>query len=211
MFLSKDSEEPMKLKAALIKKGVNVSCMELDLTQTDAAERLFNNVIEQVGYPDILINNAAYGTNNTYVNLTADELDKHYQVNIRATTLLSSKFGQVFDKKSGGRIVNMTSGQSQGPMVGELAYATTKGAVDALTITLAGALGPIGITINAINPGPTDTGWMTEEMKADFKPMFPFGRLGEPQDVARAIKFLASDDAQWITGQIIHAEGGFGR
>ncbi|WHY79876.1 SDR family oxidoreductase [Neobacillus sp. WH10] len=204
-------DEPMKLKDDLIKKGVKVSCMELDLTQYDAPEQLLNRVSAQLGYPDILINNAAYSTNNNFSNLTAEELDKHYMVNVRATTLLSSKFARNFKKESGGRIVNITSGQFQGPMPGELAYATTKGAVDALTITLSAELAPLGITVNAINPGPTDTGWMSEEIKSELIQKFPFGRIGEPRDVAKTIKFLVSDEAEWITGQIIHSEGGFKR
>ncbi|MEK5070202.1 SDR family oxidoreductase [Sporosarcina sp. FSL K6-1508] len=211
MSWSIDLDEPIKLKEELIRQGVKVACMELDLTQYDAPEQLLSRVSEQLGYPDILINNAAYSTNNNFSNLTAEELDKHYMVNVRATTLLSSKFARNFDKKSDGRIVNITSGQFQGPMSGELAYATTKGAVDALTITLSAELAPLGITVNAINPGPTDTGWMTEEIKNELTPMFPFGRIGEPKDVAKTIKFLVSDEADWITGQIIHSEGGFKR
>jgi 3-oxoacyl-[acyl-carrier protein] reductase len=208
---SLDLDEPMKLKAKLGEKGVKVSCMELDLTLAEAPEQLINRVSEELGNPDILINNAAYSTNNDFSTISAEELDKHYMVNVRATTLLSSKFAQRFDKKSGGRIVNLTSGQFQGPMPGELAYATTKGAVDALTITLSAELAPFGITVNAINPGPSDTGWMTEEIKRALLPMFPFGRVGKPRDVAKTIKFLVSDDAEWVTGQIIHSEGGFKR
>ena len=105
----------------------------------------------------------------------------------------------------------MTSGQFQGPMVEELAYATTEGAIDALTSTLSAEVAHLGITVNAINPGPTDTGWMTEEIKQGLKPMFPFGRIGEPKDAARLIKFLVSEEAEWITGQVIHSEGGFKR
>ena len=96
-------------------------------------------------------------------------------------------------------------------MPGELAYATTKGAIDALTITLSAEVAPLGITVNAINPGPTDTGWMTENLKSELLTRFPFGRVGEPRDVAKTIKFLVSDEADWITGQIIHSEGGFRR
>ncbi|WP_156151283.1 SDR family oxidoreductase [Domibacillus indicus] len=206
-----NSDEPLKLKEELLKKGVKVACMELDLTQHDAPQQLINTVIEKLGFPDILINNAAYSTNNDFSNVTADVLDKHYMVNVRAATLVSSLFAQGFDKKSGGRIVNMTSGQFQGAMPGELAYATTKGAVDALTITLSAELAPLGITVNAVNPGPTDTGWMTEEIKTQLKPMFPFGRMGEPKDAAKIITFLVSEEADWITGQIIHSEGGFKR
>ncbi|MBD3109219.1 SDR family oxidoreductase [Bacillus sp. AGMB 02131] len=208
---SVELEEPLKLKEELLQSGVSVSCMELDLTHHDAPELLINKVIEKYGIPDILINNAAYSTNNDFSNLTADELDKHYKVNVRATALLSSQFGQKFNKKSGGRIVNITSGQFQGPMPGELAYAATKGAVDALTITLSAELAPLGITVNAVNPGPTDTGWMTEEIKKQLYPMFPFGRIGQPKDVAKVIKFLVSSEADWITRQIIHSEGGFKR
>ena len=211
MTVSMDEDDPMNLKEELLLKGVKVSCMELDLTKQDSPEQLFNRVVEQLGHPDILINNAAYSTNNDYSTITLEELDKHYLVNVRATTLLSSKFAQTFKKKSGGRIVNLTSGQFQGPMAGELAYATTKGAIDALTITLAAEVAPLGITVNAINPGPTNTGWMTEDIKRKLEPMFPFGRIGEPSDVARTIKFIVSDDANWITGQIIHSEGGFKR
>ncbi|MFT4417150.1 SDR family oxidoreductase [Fredinandcohnia humi] len=206
-----ETDEPMRIKEELLRKGVTVSCMELDLTQNDAPEILINRASKEIGYPDILINNATYSTNNDYSTLSAEDLDKHYLVNIRATTLLSSKFAQGFTKKSGGRIVNLTSGQFQGAMPGELAYATTKGAIDALTITLAAEVAPLGITVNAVNPGPTDTGWITEEIKKDLEPLFPFGRVGEPRDVARIIKFLVSDDGAWITGQVIHSEGGFRR
>ncbi|OTW84016.1 3-ketoacyl-ACP reductase [Bacillus thuringiensis] len=206
-----DKNEQIQLKEELLQSGVRVSSMELDLSRNDAPKELINKVTEQLGYPYILINNAAYSTNNDFSTLTAEELDKHYMVNIRATTLLSSQFARGFDKKSGGRIVNITSGQFQGPMAGELAYATTKGAIDALTSTLSAEVAHLGITVNAINPGPTDTGWMTEEIKQGLKPMFPFGRIGEPKDTARLIKFLVSEEAEWITGQVIHSEGGFKR
>ena len=106
------SDEPMKLKEELVENtGVKVSCMELDLTRFDAPEILMNRVIEELGEPDILINNAAYSTDNDYSTITHEELDRHYMINIRATTMLSSKFAQRFHKKSGGRIVNVTSGQ----------------------------------------------------------------------------------------------------
>lgn len=205
------ADEPLKLKEALRHLGVKVECMELDLTQADAPNQLLDQVAVKLGNPDILINNAAYSTNNDFSSITSEDLDKHYLVNIRATTLLSSIFAQRFEKNSGGRIVNITSGQFKGPMPGELAYATTKGAIDALTITLSAEVAPLGITVNAINPGPTDTGWMTDQIKEDLLPMFPFGRIGVPSDVAKTIKFLVSDEADWITGQIIHSEGGFKR
>ncbi|MEH7610288.1 SDR family oxidoreductase [Gottfriedia acidiceleris] len=201
--------EPLKLKNDLLAKDVRVSCLELDLTKEESPNLLFEYVIKELGFPRVLINNAAYSTNNDYSNLTFQELDKHYKVNIRATTILSTLFAQKFKYKRGGRIINLTSGQFKGPMPGELAYATTKGAIDALTITLSAEVSKLGITVNAVNPGPTNTGWMTEEIKKELLPLFPFGRIGEPSDIAKLIKFLVSEDADWITGQIIHSEGGF--
>ncbi len=140
-------------------------------------------------------------------------LDAHYEVNLRATALLCVEFARRFpderQRAGSGRIINITSGQGLGPMPGELAYAATKGAVDALTVSLSHSLAPRGITVNAINPGPTDTGWMDDDVKTFLLPRFPMGRIGEPGDAARLVAFLASPDARWITGQILHSEGGF--
>ncbi len=94
-------------------------------------------------------------------------------------------------------------------MVGELAYIATKGAVEALTVTLAAELAGRGITVNAVDPGPTDSGWMTAEVKQELLTLSSRGRLGLPADAARLVAFLASDEAAWISGQIIHSRGGF--
>ena len=96
-------------------------------------------------------------------------------------------------------------------MPDELAYAASKGAVEAFTVSLSPAVAPLGITVNAVNPGPTDTGWIDPDLARALLPKFPFGRLGAPEDAARLVAWLASDDAAWITGQIINSEGGFVR
>lgn len=106
-------------------------------------------------------------------------------------------------------MINLTSGQSFGPMPNELAYVATKGAIEAFTLSASPTLARRGITINAVDPGPTDSGWMSDEFKADLTPRFPFGRIGQPEDIARLISFLASEAGGWITGQVIHSEGGF--
>jgi 3-oxoacyl-[acyl-carrier protein] reductase len=130
-------------------------------------------------------------------------------VNLRAAALLSVGFARRYLGEPGGSIINLSSGQSLGAMPEELAYAATKGAIDAFTANLAAEVGHKGITVNAVNPGPTDTGWMTEEFKGELSAKFPTGRVGEPEDAARFVAFLASDEARWITGQIIHSKGGF--
>jgi 3-oxoacyl-[acyl-carrier protein] reductase len=109
---------------------------------------------------------------------------------------------------SGGRVVNFSSGQHLGPMPDELAYAGSKGAIIAFSTSIAPSLARRGITINVVNPGPTDTGWMTPDLRDAIADQIPMGRVGMPDDAARLVGWLASDEAQWITGQVINSEGG---
>ncbi|WP_368645707.1 SDR family oxidoreductase [Alkalibacterium putridalgicola] len=191
--------------------GIECSDMEVDLSDPNAPQKIIEETTRKLGSPTILVNNAAHSTRDGYMNLDAKTLDDHYAVNMRATLLLSVEFARRFkkQKKSGGRIINLTSGQAQGPMPGELAYVATKGAISAFTLSLSAELAPLGITVNAINPGPTDTGWMTDEIQEELTPKFLSGRMGLPEDAARLALFLASEESEWITGQVINSEGGF--
>jgi 3-oxoacyl-[acyl-carrier protein] reductase len=204
-----DPDAPAALQEELRSTGVRAEGIEIDLSLPDSPGRLLDAVAERLGLPSILVNNAAYSTRDGFEKLDAETLDAHYAINLRATALLSVGFARRYPGGPGGRIVNLTSGQSLGPMPGELAYAATKGAFEAFTVTLAAEVGHRGITVNAVNPGPTDTGWMIEEIKEELSAKFPSGRVGEPEDAARLVAFLASDEARWITGQILHSEGGF--
>jgi 3-oxoacyl-[acyl-carrier protein] reductase len=207
--VGEDPEAPAALGEELRGMGVRAEGMALDLSLPDSAERLLDAVAERLGPPSILVNNAAYSTRDGFERLDAENLDVHYAVNLRATALLSVGFARRYPGGSGGRIINFTSGQSLGPMPDEIAYASTKGAIEAFTVTLAAEVGHKGITVNAVDPGPTDTGWMTGELKEELAAKFPAGKVGEPEDAARLVAFLAGDEARWITGQIIHSEGGF--
>lgn len=102
----------------------------------------------------------------------------------------------------------MTSGQHRGAMPGELAYVASKAALHSLTGSLSTALIGRGITVNTVNPGATDTGYATGELYAAVKAASPQGRWGEPDDAARLIAWLATDDAQWVTGTVIDSTGG---
>ena len=206
---STDEDEPEVLLEELRGIGVRAESTELDLSLPDSPERLLDVAIEKLGPPSILVNNAAYSTRDGFERLDAKTLDAHYAVNLRAAALLSVGFARRYPSGTGGRIINITSGQSLGPMPQELAYAATKGAIEAFTFTFAAEVGHRGITVNAVNPGPTDTGWMTEELKRELAAKSPMRRVGEPEDAARLVAFLAGDEARWITGQIIHSEGGF--
>jgi 3-oxoacyl-[acyl-carrier protein] reductase len=191
--------------------GVKCESLEVDLSKAESATELLDAVTKKLGFPTIIINNAAYSTRDGYELLDSKVLDDHYAVNMRATFLICAEFARRFKelKKTSGRIINLTSGQALGPMIGELAYAATKGAINAFTLSLSAELAPIGITVNAVNPGPTDTGWMNEEIKDILLPKFLMGRIGLSEDAAKLIAFLASSEAEWITGQVINSEGGF--
>lgn len=203
-----DPDGPDALSAELRGIGARVAAIEADLSQPDAHVSVLDAVERELGFPRVLVNNAAHSTRDGFRKLDAATLDAHYAVNLRATALLSVELARRWPGGTG-RIVNMTSGQGRGPMIDELAYAASKGAIEAFTVTLAAEIGPLGITVNAVNPGPTDTGWMTPELEAALLPKFVLGRIGKPEDAARLVAFLASDAGGWITGQIINSEGGF--
>jgi 3-oxoacyl-[acyl-carrier protein] reductase len=185
--------------------------IEADLADPDAPEALLGAVEAFLGRPSILVNNAAHSTRDGYTALDAATLDAHYAVNVRAPALLSCALARAHPRGTPGRIVNLTSGQSLGPMPGELAYTATKGALETFTVQLAAEVAELGITVNAVGPGPSDTGWMDDALRAELLPRFPMGRVGRPEDAAALVAFLCSEDAGWVTGQVIHSEGGFVR
>jgi 3-oxoacyl-[acyl-carrier protein] reductase len=205
-----EEDEPTQLQKQIQAMGVRCEHLMIDLGTPDAPQHIIQTVEEQLGPASILVNNATHDDTNTpFDQLDGPTLDAYYTVNMRGTILLSVEFARRFALPADGRIINLTSGQGYGPMPGKLAYIATKGAIDAFTSTLAVEVAPRAITVNAVDPGPTDTGWMTEDIQRELLPRFPMGRIGQPEDAARLIAFLASEDASWITGQIIRSRGGF--
>lgn len=206
-----EEQEPEQIQQEIRDLGVDCGKIELDLSVENSIGQLFDEVKNKMGNPLVLINNATYSTSTDIDHLTARELDRHYEINLKATTLLTVEFVRQFAFRKNGRIINLSSGQSLGQMPNEIAYAITKGAIETLTYTLSQEIAARGITINAVNPGPNDTGWMSDKLKEELLGRFPMKRIGEPKDAAKLIGFLVSEDAEWITGQVIHSEGGFKR
>ena len=196
-------DEPESVLSAL---GVNGAGLELDLSHASAATDLFGQVNTRFGQVDILVNNAAHWEPGGITKVSADQLDRHYAVNLRATVLLCAEFVRRRSPGGGGRIINVTSGQGQGPMPGELAYAVTKAGLDALSVSLAADLAASGVTVNAIDPGPIDTGWMTAELRASLASASPAKRLARPEDVAAVVRLLCGAAAAGITGRIVRIQ-----
>lgn len=197
--------------AALGGEGAALAHMEADFLDPDAPARVMARAVECFGRLDVLVLNHAYGTRQPLEALTADEIDRHLLVNVRASLLLAAEFSKHYVATTGGRVVLLTSGQHRGPMGSELAYAASKGALHQLTASLSDVLVARGITVNAVNPGPTDTGWAGPAEEGWVREHMPLGRWGQPDDAARLVAWLVSDEAAWVTGQVIDSEGGFRR
>jgi 3-oxoacyl-[acyl-carrier protein] reductase len=187
---------------------LGVGHIEADFADPDAPARVVAAACATVGPLDLLVVNHARSGDGRLDELTAAALDAFLHENVRASLLLVKEFAAQHTWGEG-RVVLMTSGAHKGPMPAEVAYAVSKGALLVATPTLADELAGRGITLNCINPGPTDTGWGLAEI--DPVTRMPAGRWGKPEDAARLVTWLCSDDARWITGQVIDSEGGFRR
>jgi len=186
--------------------------IEADLGDPDSPRRVVASVVDVFGAVDALVVNHAHSSDQSLATVSPDELDRAWAVNARAAVLLVQAFAARHDDARGnGRVVLFTSGQHLGPMPGELPYVLSKGAVHQATRTLADELADRGITVNAINPGPVDTGWPSDELRDRLRPAFPAGRWGRPEDITPIVAWLVSPESAWMTGQVIDAEGGFRR
>lgn len=186
----------------------SVDYLEADFADPEAPAAVVAAARDTFGHVDLLVVNHARSGHGALADLTAAQLDAFLHENVRASLLLVKEFAAQHDGREGGRVVLMSSGQHLGGMPGEVAYAVSKGALHQATLTLSKELIGRRITVNTVNPGPTDTGYLRE---ADPSPQMPLGRWGEPDDAARLIAWLCTDDARWVTGQVIDSEGGFRR
>jgi 3-oxoacyl-[acyl-carrier protein] reductase len=199
------------VQSALASPDASIRHLELDLALPEAPAQLIDAAADGLGHLDVLVCNHARSGDAPLGTLDAALLDAHWAVNTRSTILLAQAFAARHDGRPGGRVIFMTSGQDLGPMTGEVAYAASKGALASIVKTLADQLIGHGITLNAVNPGPVDTGYAPPEAYEAVRHQFPQQRWGVPDDPARLISWLVTDEAAWITGQVINSEGGFRR
>jgi 3-oxoacyl-[acyl-carrier protein] reductase len=182
----------------------------VDLGRPDGPRELLEHAVARFGGVDAVVAAHARSSDYTLDELTAEELDRTWAVNARASVLLVQAFAALHDRGPG-RVVLFTSGQHLGPMASEIPYAISKGAIHQMTRTLADAVADRGITLNTINPGPVDTGWPSPELKQRLTGAFPAGRWGEATDIAPVVAWLLSPESAWLTGQVLDVEGGFRR
>ncbi|MDQ1395446.1 MAG: 3-oxoacyl-[acyl-carrier protein] reductase [Acidimicrobiaceae bacterium] len=187
-----------------------ISHMEADFEHPLSPRAVIEQAVADFGHVDIVVANHARSSHEAFGDLTAGELDTCLRINVTATMLLVQAFAHLHDDaRPGGRVVLFSSGQHLVPMPDEIPYIAGKGALLELTRTVASALVRRGIMVNCINPGGTDTGYASAERLADEAARHPQGRWGEPDDAARLIAWLVSDEARWVTGQVINSDGGW--
>ena len=162
------------------------------------------------GTVDVLVNNAAHcEVPDTITSVSPESLLRHFAVNAQASTLLIAEFVRRYRLRGGtsGRIINVSTDAARA-FASQIGYGASKAALEALTRSISIEVGPLGITVNAVAPGPVQTGWITSDIEREVTPLIPMRRLGRPEDIADAIVFLASEQARWITGQVIQVAGG---
>jgi 3-oxoacyl-[acyl-carrier protein] reductase len=180
--------------------------IEADLSDPHAPAEVLRAAEEALGPLTALIVVHTESRPGGVLDTDAPDFDHHLHVNARSVLLLAAGFARRFRGETGtGRIVAFTSDAVHG----EVAYGVSKAALERIVVAAAAELGPLGITVNAINPGPTDTGWMSPELRERFEQRTPLGRVGRPEDAAELVGFLCSPRAGWITGQVITSDGGW--
>jgi len=214
---------------AIREQGGRAEALEADLADPAVVPQLLDRAEKAFGPVEVLVNNAADFIADTFLpgkspeqgdrcidglgslmsTLTCESHDQHFAVNSRAVALLMAEFARrhIAAGRHWGRIVNVsTDGASAHP--GSISYGASKHALESYARAAAYELGPHGITVNVVAPGPIQTGWMSPELVSQAAAVTPLGRVGRPEDVADVIVLLASEQARWLTGQLLYVGGG---
>jgi 3-oxoacyl-[acyl-carrier protein] reductase len=200
------SEVVAQIKSA----GGTAAAIQADVRDPAQVRKLFEQVKKNHGHVDILVNNAGVWANAPLSEFTIEHFRNVFDLNVVSAILAASEAIKLFPK-SGGRIINISSVAAKLPSADGSVYSASKAALDALSLNWATELGSRNITVNSLSPGFTETE-MSASAPDEFKKMVlgktPLGRMGQPADIAEVAAFLASDEARWITGQVITASGG---
>jgi 3-oxoacyl-[acyl-carrier protein] reductase len=206
-------------------RGGRVAAWEADLANPATVPELFDRVEDTLGPVDVLVNNAAHCAPDTLVphgvlgmegrapsgvrTVTAESHDQHFAVNSRAVVLMMAEYARRYARRGArwGRIINVSTDGASG-FTGEISYGASKHALESYSRAAAAELGPLGITVNVVSLGPVQTGYITPERAEQIASEIPLRRIGQPEDVAEVILFFASQQARWVTGQLLYVGGG---
>jgi 3-oxoacyl-[acyl-carrier protein] reductase len=200
--LESGPDDPQSLADELSARGVRVDLVPVDLGDPAGPDRL----MREAGSVDALVMSHCESVDSSLLTTTVESFDRHYAVNVRATWLLVAAFARQLPRE-GGSVIALTSDHT----VDNLPYGATKAALDRIVLAAAHELGDRGVRANVINPGPIDTGWMSADLRDELTALQPTGRLGTPEDIANLVRFLLSERGRWVSGQLIHCNGGFPR
>ena len=222
LYRAKQQKSADSLMKKIKSGGGMAFAYEVDLSNPKNIPGLFDLCEKELGPVDILVNNHTYCVLETFdpglvsnepggVQMTSAEgIDKHFVVNARAYALMMSEYLKRYLKRKAkwGRIIN-TSTDAADAHTANISYAASKHAIESYSRSAAAEMGKYGITVNIVSPGPIQTGYLTPEQEKDIASKAPLERVGEPKDVADVMVFLASDQARWLTGQLIYVGGGW--
>ncbi|WP_071142366.1 3-oxoacyl-[acyl-carrier-protein] reductase [Acidaminococcus timonensis] len=200
-----------EVKAAIEKLGRKAMLVQGSVADTDGVQALVNQVVKELGRLDILINNAGITRDGLLMRMKEADWDAVLETNLKGVFNCSKAVMRTMMKQKSGRIVNMASVVGEMGNAGQANYAAAKAGVIGFTKSLAKEVASRGITVNAVAPGfiATDmTKVLTDDQKAEMARSIPLGRAGQPEDVANAVLFLVSDEAAYITGQVLNVDGG---
>ncbi|HEY9290185.1 MAG TPA: SDR family oxidoreductase [Microlunatus sp.] len=197
-------DDPQQLADELRSAGRRVLLLPGDLGEVVVPEMIMKSAVDELGPLDALLMCHAHQHNSTVLDTTVESFDRHYAVNIRATWLLLAEFARQLPN-SGGAAVALTGDHT----IGNLPYGVTKAGLDRLVLAAAHELADRQLRTNVINPGPIDTGWMSEEVRAACLSQQPSGRMATPADTANLVRFLLSEQGAWINGQLLYSNGGW--
>jgi 3-oxoacyl-[acyl-carrier protein] reductase len=202
----READATAQISALLAAHGAASIAIEADLASPESPARIFDEAEAGLGPVTALVMCHCESVDSGLLDTSVESFDRHFAVNARATWLLIREYGLRFRAAPGtGRIVSLTSDA----LLGNVPYGASKAALDRITLIAARELAHLGVTANAINPGPVDTGWMTEQQRNDLIRRTPLGRLGTPADTAHLVDFLCSPEGQWVNAQLLMSNGGF--
>jgi 3-oxoacyl-[acyl-carrier protein] reductase len=209
---SKSAAEAKQVVARIQAKGGKASAVQADVSKPAEAKALVDAAVREFGKLDILVNNAGVFEFLPLASVHEEHFDRQFNLNVKGLLFATQAASNAFNGH-GGSIINISSVVSLSPVANGSVYSATKGAVDAITKSLAAELGPRKILVNSVLPGMTETEGVqamagSAEFRAQVVPQTPLGRIGQPRDIANVVSFLASEDAGWITGQVIPVSGG---